>query len=662
MSEPRRLNTGDAQRTVYHAGDAQRTPGAQRPASESKSSVLSQEQYEEARRRAQAAAAQSARTRRTQPIPRVQQSEVDAYHAAQAQAQAQARAQAQAQLAAQPQTPAQELPMAQRQARALRRKAEMDRQRAAAAPAPHRTVRRAPTPGAGGAQVKQLDLNKTQAQKAHYDVNSDAEFEARQARRAQKAAAAAQAPAMQEPAAQPAAQPAVVAAARSGGSAAQHSSGSAARTGGHGRSGGAGGSGGGGKGPGGGSHGSNGEKGGGPHNKNGKKKKRGTWWKVLLGTLLAIVLIFGGTIALIMHAIAPEAGSISINQLINTPKEYQGKEFNILITGVDRSSAGTTEEELAAGATNDSDVNDGMTDMILYLHFNNETGEVKMLQVPRDTMVTTDRSVSGNYRINAVAKTQGSDGNNNMAALCELFSDQYKLPVDGYITIRLEMLVQLVDQFGGVELNVPIEMDYNGSHLNAGYQTLKGDACEFLLRARHIYPNGDIGRLNMQRQFYGALFRKLKSINNIWDVAKLTPAVVNYMETSLNVSDLVSFAVSMLRVDSSKIMLCQMPVITGPLYYDQALVYPARQQDADLLNTYFRENTGAVDASALNLCDDAVDLNGYAATDPNVQFMNGIMAEQSEAQQNNNLDGSHAVEYTESTAASTDPASSEPAA
>ena len=39
---------------------------------------------------------------------------------------------------------------------------------------------------------------------------------------------------------------------------------------------------------------------------------------------------------------------------------------------------------------NDSNVNDGMTDMILYVHFNNETGEMKMLQIPRDTMVTTD--------------------------------------------------------------------------------------------------------------------------------------------------------------------------------------------------------------------------------------------------------------------------------
>ena len=380
--------------------------------------------------------------------------------------------------------------------------------------------------------------------------------------------------------------------------------------------------------------------------KGGKKKKRIRWWQILLITLLVIALIFGGAFALIMGAITPAGGNIKLNQLINTPKEFQGKEFNILVTGVDRSSTG----DLSAGAANDSNVNDGMTDMILYVHFNNETGEMKMLQIPRDTMVTTDASVSGNYRINGVAKTQGSDGNNNMAALCELVADQYKLHIDGFVTIRLEMLTELVDLFGGVEINVPVDVDYaalglGDSVIHAGYQTLNGASMEFLLRARKIYPDGDIGRLNMQRQFYAALFRKLKSIGNIWDVAKLTPAVLNYMETNLSASDLISFAISMLKIDSSKIMICQMPVISGPQYNGQSLLYPARQADADLLNQYFRENTGPVDASQLNLCDNVIDLSGYTATDPKIQQMGGLMAEADDAQKNpnQNLDGSNQV-------------------
>lgn len=385
-----------------------------------------------------------------------------------------------------------------------------------------------------------------------------------------------------------------------------------------------------------------GKDGGGKNGKGAKKKKKIRRWQILLITLLVIALIFGGAFALIMGAITPAGGNIKLNQLINTPKEFQGKELNFLMVGIDRSSQKEGDD------LNDAGVDDGNTDMILYVHFNNETGEMKMLQIPRDTMVTTDRSVSGNYRINNIAKTQAADSNSmNMAALCEQVSNMYQLPIDGYMTIRLEMLVQLVDTFGGIELYVPQEMDYKGSHLDQGYQTLNGDACEFLLRTRHIYPNGDIGRLNMQRQFYAALFRRLKSIGNIWDVARLTPAVLNYMETSLSASQLASFAVSMLKIDSSKIMICQMPIKMAGKYNGQAVVYPARQEDADLLNQYFRENTGFVDASELQLCDDAsvlgFDLSGYTATDPNIQQMGGLMSEADDAQKNDNLDGSNQV-------------------
>lgn len=401
-----------------------------------------------------------------------------------------------------------------------------------------------------------------------------------------------------------------------------------------------------------------GKKGGSGKGGNGKKKKKIRWWQILLITLLVIALIFGGAFALIMGAIAPESSNIKLNQLINTPKEFQGKELNFLMVGIDRSSQKEGDD------LNDAGVDDGNTDMILYVHFNNETGEMKMLQIPRDTMVTTDRSVSGNYRINNIAKTQAADSNSmNMAALCTQVSNMYQLPIDGYMTIRLEMLVQLVDTFGGIELYVPQEMDYKGSHLDQGYQTLNGDACEFLLRTRHIYNNGDIGRLNMQRQFYSALFRRLKSIGNIWDVAKLTPAVLNYMETSLSASQLVSFAVSMLKIDSSKIMICQMPIKMAGKYNGQAVVYPARQEDADILNQYFRENTGFVDASELQLCDDAsvlgFDLSGYTATDANVQYMGQLNQEAADAQQNQNLDGSHTVEYVDSESTDTTDSSSD---
>ena len=87
------------------------------------------------------------------------------------------------------------------------------------------------------------------------------------------------------------------------------------------------------------------------------------------------------------------------------------------------------------GQETDSQVDDGMTDMILYLHFNNETGQVKMLQIPRNIFVTTDASFSGNYQINAIAKTQGSNGSNNISALADEIYNNF-WPARGRLPVR----------------------------------------------------------------------------------------------------------------------------------------------------------------------------------------------------------------------------------
>ena len=69
MSEIRRVNTGDAPRNVYHAGDAPRTVNTGRTVKTG--SALNQDEYEAARRRAQQLAANN--TRRTRSFNRVQQ-------------------------------------------------------------------------------------------------------------------------------------------------------------------------------------------------------------------------------------------------------------------------------------------------------------------------------------------------------------------------------------------------------------------------------------------------------------------------------------------------------------------------------------------------------------------------------------------------------------
>ena len=635
MSEPRKINIGGGHHSapgnaqnVYHAGDAQAASGRTINTGATSSARADDAAREAARRRYEQ---QRAASQRGYENARLEE------------ARAKARADA--------------------EAARMRRSQQFPR------------VQQAP---ASGARVQHLDLNRTQGSKPMYDINNDAEFEARQRRRAQAQAQAAQqrtaAPARSAQPAQPQRQvnraassagsqttgrtihraasgqaaartaqaqvqqgtqsAGAAAAASAAAAAAQASRSGAGRTVGgtssYARSGAASGAAGGRppKGPGRGKKG--GDDGGSGKGKGGKRKRKVTWWKILLGTVLVIALIFAGTVGVIMNAIRPKGGSISINQLINTPKGLDGQQLNILVLGIDRSAQGG---DMAAGSTNDSEANDGNTDMIMYVQLDFVNDEVRMLQIPRNILVTTDYDVSHNYQINNVAITQGSDGNNNYDALATLINEQLGLYIDGYVAIRLEALVELVDTLGPIQVYVPEEITYtddNGnvtSHLDQGLQWMDGATAEFFLRARKTYAQSDIQRLNVQRYFYSAMFARLRAMT-VWDIAKILPVVMNYMETSLDVQELVSAAVSLLKVSSDHIMLCQVPVYMGQLYYqnnDIDVIY--RQGTADLLNQYFRTPETQMTADQLNVCDSVVDVGNRTPTDPNVQYMGTLNEE-----------------------------------
>lgn len=372
-----------------------------------------------------------------------------------------------------------------------------------------------------------------------------------------------------------------------------------------------------------------------------KTKKKRAWWKTLLAVVLVLVIIFGAAFAIIMNALKPNGGinGTTISSIVNTPKAYQGKEFNLLVVGIDRS----TEN----GTASSDGTNDGMTDMIMWLHFDNENQSVSMLQIPRNIMVTTDARVSGNYQINGVAKTQGSSGYNNIDALAQLLYDQFKLECDGYVSVRLEALSELIDILGGIDVNVPEAIDYRkvqgggNSYLPAGYQRLTGAQAEFFLRARKTYGTSDLKRLEVQRYFYSALFARLRSMTVV-DIARMLPFMLSYVETDLSVSELVSVAVSMLKIHSDKICLARVPVyMGGNLVWPQnvekpnSVVVVAKQETADVLNQYFRSADRQVDASELNVCE-ALSTSGMTPQDAAVKVMNDLNKEVVDAQQNNN--------------------------
>ena len=373
-----------------------------------------------------------------------------------------------------------------------------------------------------------------------------------------------------------------------------------------------------------------------------KKKKRAPMWLPLAVTLAVLAVISGvvvyaaGMINRVEENIKPEENAASLVEEIQTLEEYKGDVVNILVCGIDY--------EDGRGYSSDG-TNDGMTDMILYCQFDIKGGALRMLQIPRNRLVATQsRKITlsngktysaSNYQINSVALSNGG----NVAALAEVIYDQFKLPIDYYVTIDMQALVEMVDNFGGIEVYIPHDMSFAGSALKQGYRNLDGASAEFFVRCRHGegYSNSDIDRLNMQRYFYAGLFKRVRSMG-VTDVINQLPLIFNnYIHTDMDLTTIAKMLVSFTRIDSANIMLAQTPVFMGvpnvgktDSFDGYSCVVPDAGSIAELLNTYFRNYTGPVSAEELNLVTNDWP-HGTASTSANVQFVGQLDKESDDA-------------------------------
>ena len=341
-----------------------------------------------------------------------------------------------------------------------------------------------------------------------------------------------------------------------------------------------------------------------------RKKKRS-----VLKTMLISLGCFVGVLAIglfglyqwVVHSISPEGGNPTINEIINTPTEYKGDVVNVLVCGIDY-------EEGRAYSGDGS--NDGMTDMIMYVNFDVANHKINMLQIPRDTYPGEEYKHGNTGKINAVALY-----NDGISSLMELIHEQYKLPVDYYVTIDMQSLKEIVDLFGGIEVYIPKDISYKGSTLEQGYRNLDGEAAEFFVRNRN-YAQADIARLDMQRYFYQGLFARIRTAT-VWDLAKLAPVALKYVETNIPMDELISMGVSFLQVDSANIMMCKLPTYSAAQRYnDQSHLICDVAKTTDLLNEYFRTYGGPVyelDVPTLATVGES--------TDPNMQYMGQLDTE-----------------------------------
>lgn len=230
-----------------------------------------------------------------------------------------------------------------------------------------------------------------------------------------------------------------------------------------------------------------------------KRRRRFGFFKAL-GLLLVIVLAFSVGAAVWIDTKLQRTDAL---------QDYDGRlggtsGTNWLLVGSD-SRAGLSEEDadrLMAGELNDSV---GRTDTIMVVHIPRFGGEATMLSLPRDSWV--DIPGNGKNKLNQAFSIGGP------ALLQQTVEQATGIHLDHYAEIGFGGFANVVDAVGGVEmcLDEPLEDPMAGINLQAGCQELDGPTALGYVRSRYTSAQGDLDRVERQRNFLAALSKKIKS-------------------------------------------------------------------------------------------------------------------------------------------------------
>ena len=343
-----------------------------------------------------------------------------------------------------------------------------------------------------------------------------------------------------------------------------------------------------------------------------RKKKALNRLLIGLSSVLALILVAYIGIQVWGSSIVNEGEMGSINKVVQTPPQFKDKQLSVLVCGIDYSTEDAVKRDPI-----------GNTDMIMYMRFNFEDNTIKMLQIPRDLFMGPDIPTGGSGKLNGVFRHTPNE-DNRMQAVADVIYNQLQLPVDGYVTIDMDSLREIVDLFGGIEVYVAQDMSYKGSALEKGWHNLMGAECEYFLRDRYSFATADIGRLDNQRYFYSALFRRIRTAT--WqDIVKLMPVAQQYINTNISLNDCMGLGIKMLKIPSANIMMCRLPTFDNAERYNGSdIQIAAKEETAALLNEYFRTPETAVPANMLTFADWP---HGGTAHQANVQWMGEIDAQ-----------------------------------
>lgn len=283
------------------------------------------------------------------------------------------------------------------------------------------------------------------------------------------------------------------------------------------------------------------------------KKKPSKARIIITSILLAIILII---IGLILWAV------LWGNDIIAKITGGQGNVFDLL-TFVDdtyeplKTDANGRTNILAFGTSGynmqgdeGNGVHDGaaLTDSIMMISLNQETGDIAMLSLPRDLKASPTCTATG--KINEVYWCNNMYNDDEEAGATALMTEVGSiLGVDFqyYAHLNWGSLIYIVDTLGGIEVTLDEDIfDYGWT--DAVYEagvtyTINGEEALGLARARHGTFGGDFSRgASQQKILIGIKDKMLEKDLSITDMLGLASNLGDNLRTNFSISDLKTLA------------------------------------------------------------------------------------------------------------------------
>jgi len=274
---------------------------------------------------------------------------------------------------------------------------------------------------------------------------------------------------------------------------------------------------------------------------NPKKNKKKI--KVIISAILFVLLIGGGYTWFLVNKASSAVRNAAHDLARGDKSDLRDRvvkpitnNVSVLVMGVDESDVRGKEYGEAI-----------RTDALLLATFNKDSKTVKLLSIPRDTYTYIPIEKKKDKITHAHAFGSAKNGKNGgPQASIDAVEKLMNVPVDYFVKFNFKSFIKIVDDLGGIEVDVPVEFTEQDSndnaeaiHLEKGVQKLNGEEALALARTRHI--DSDAMRGQRQQLVIEAILEKLTSVGSVTKVGNIIDDINGQFVTNLTFDDMLSF-------------------------------------------------------------------------------------------------------------------------